>query len=125
MIVVADDTDVAIMLLYHLQNDVFDIYLLQERGKKCWSIKEAHSDVTCKDHLLFIHAWSGCDTTSSIFGKGKVTFMKMVQKSERMQTASEILCDFWATQDEIREASKNIFVEMYGGTKDSLLRRLR
>ena len=57
VIVVADDTDVAIMLLYHLQNDVFDIYLLQEQGKKCWSIKEAHSDVTCKDHLLFIHAW--------------------------------------------------------------------
>ena len=26
---------------------------------------------TFKQHLLFVHAWSGCDTVSSVFGKGK------------------------------------------------------
>ena len=36
--VVADDTDM--MLLYHLNEKLFDIFLLQERGKKCWSMKD-------------------------------------------------------------------------------------
>ena len=63
--------------------------------------------------------------TSSVFEKGKVTLMKMVQKSENVQSASEIQCDHWATREEIREASMKIFVEMYGGTKECLLRKLR
>ena len=32
-------------------------------GNKCWSIKDiqcAFGDI--KEHLLFIHAWSGCDS---------------------------------------------------------------
>ena len=80
VVLAADDTDVGVMLLYHYQNQISDIYFLQERGKKCWSIKEDLKEVTCKEHLLFIYAWSGCDTTSSIFRKVKVTFMKMAQK---------------------------------------------
>ena len=51
--------------------------------------------------------------------------MKVVQKSENVQSASEIQCDHWATKEEIREASMKIFVEMYGGTKECLLRKLR
>ena len=26
-------------------------------------------------HILFIHAWSGCDTTSALYGQGKHDFM--------------------------------------------------
>ena len=111
VVLAADDTDVGVMLLYHYQNQISDIYFLQERGKKCWSIKEDLKEVTCKEHLLFIHAWSGCDTTSSIFRKVKVTFMKMAQKSENVQSVSEVMCDYCATKEEISVASMKIFVE--------------
>ena len=56
MVVAADDTDIEVMLLYHHQNRILDTYFFQERGKKYWSIKEALKEVTCKKHLLFIHA---------------------------------------------------------------------
>ena len=74
--------------------------------------------------MLFIHAWSGCDSTSSILGKGKPTFMKMVQKLKDIQTASEIMTDYWATEKEVGEATVKIFLEMYVGTKDSSSRKL-
>ena len=90
VVLAADDTDVGVMLLYHYQNQISDIYFLQERGKKCWSIKEDLKEVTCKEHLLFIHAWSGCDIRHQYLKKGKVTLMKVVQKSENVQSASEI-----------------------------------
>lgn len=50
--------------------------------------------------------------------------MKMVQKLESVQSSSEVMCDYWATKEEIREAYIKIFIEMYGGTKDFLLRKL-
>ena len=125
-IVVADDTDVATMLLYHWKDQLLEIYFLQERGKKCWSVKEAAQQIPLKDHLLFIHAWSGCDSTSSIFGKGKPSFMRLVQKSKEIQFASEeIMSDYWATEKEVGEAAVKIFTEVYGGTKYSTLRKLR
>ena len=71
VIVVVDDADAVVMLSYHYQNQTSDIYFLQERGKKCWSIKEALKEVTCKEHLLFIHAWSGCDIRHQYLKKGK------------------------------------------------------
>ena len=71
VIVVVDDADAVVMLSYHYQNQTSDIYFLQERGKKCWSIKEALKEVTCKEHLLFIHAWSGCDIRNQYLKKGK------------------------------------------------------
>ena len=41
VIVVPDDTDAVVMLSYNYQNQITDIYFLQERGKRCCSIKEA------------------------------------------------------------------------------------
>ena len=56
-----------------------NIYMLAETpnkkdvDRKFWKIenlvKEGGQDVT--SHILFIHAWSGCDTTSAIYGQGK------------------------------------------------------
>ena len=61
--VVADDTDVAVMLIYHWNEELSDIYFHAERGDKCWSIREAlKSLLLIKQHILFIHAWSGCDS---------------------------------------------------------------
>ena len=71
VIVVVSDTDALVMLLNHYQNQISDIYFLQEQGKKCWSIKEALKDVTCKEHLLFIHAWSDATLCHQYFEKRK------------------------------------------------------
>ena len=38
VMVVADDTDVAVMLIYHWNEELSDIYFHTERGDKCWSI---------------------------------------------------------------------------------------
>ena len=51
--------------------------------------------------------------------------MKMVQKSKDIQTASEIIADYWAIEEKVGEAAVKIFLEIYGGTKDSSLRKLR
>ena len=126
VIVVADDTDIAVMLLYHWSKDLFNIFLLQERGKKCWSMQECQSQLSdMKDHLLFVHAWSGCDSTSAILGKGKPTFFNLVKKDPIIQSASETMSDFWAARNEVGEAAVNIFIKLYGGKENCSLQKLR
>ena len=121
--VVADDTDIAVMLLYHWEDKMSPIYFLQERGKKCWSIKNLQCEIaSIKPYLLFIHAWSGCDTTSALFGKGKPSFLKLVSKSKQLQKASDVMNDFWATREEVSESAMLTFASIYGNEKKDLTR---
>ena len=121
VVVVADDTDVAIMLLHHCKEDHHDIFLLQQSAGKCWSILECSRKIPdIKQHLLFIHAWSGCDSTSTTHGKGKVNFLNLIRKSKKLQSASETMMSPWAEQSTIGDLAIGIFVDLYGGRNQNL-----
>ena len=80
--VVADDTDIVVMLVHHWQENMSEVYFLQERWSKTWSVKHASSrNEIIKEHLLFLHSWTGCDTTSTVLDKGKVVcILKLVRR---------------------------------------------
>ena len=57
------------------------LYMLSEAsnkgGNEIWKIEDlvkSTGDVITS-HILFIHAWSGCDTTSAMFGQGNLQFV--------------------------------------------------
>lgn len=75
-------------------------------------------------HILFLHAWTGCDTTSATFVHGKTSLIKKIQSSKELQSLSECICDPWATQDQVAKAGCEVFVIMYGG-KNINLNKLR
>ena len=76
--VVTDDTDVAVMLLYHWHLNLHDVIFSSDRSHKSWSISECIKKLSpkIKYMILFIHAFTGCDITSSIFGLGKPSVLK-------------------------------------------------
>ena len=86
--VVVDDTDVLVLLMYHWKQNMADIYFLSKAGEKLkiWRISDlvglAGPMVT--SHLLFLHVWSDCDTTSATFEQGKVSLMKRLKQSEEI-----------------------------------------
>lgn len=125
--VIADDTDIVIMLLHHWKPDTHDdIYFVQERFNKAWSIKEANPSIEdIKEDLLFLHAWSGCDTTSSILDKGKRSLVTSLRKSETLKESSAIISNVRSSQNEVGEASIAAFKIWYGGNEDSTLTTLR
>ena len=82
--VVADDTDIAVMLVHHWQSNMSDVYFFQERWNKASNIKDASSkSEDIKQHLLFVHAWSCCDTVFSVLGKGKQNWPTTSQTKNR------------------------------------------
>ena len=80
--VIANDTDIMVMLFYHWQDDMASIFIQKVTGGAkrqlvgpsiIHSIQDVSAEVDplIKNNILFIHAWSGCDTTSSTFGNNK------------------------------------------------------
>ena len=81
--VVADDTDILVLLLHHWQPSMANIYLRNEPKKNkpftLVNIRERAKMLKpiVKDNLLFIHVWGGCDTTSATYGHGKIRILKL------------------------------------------------
>ena len=66
--------------------------------------------------LLFIHAITGCDTTSRPFGIGKAAAFKKIRKSPEMKRLAAV---FYETRDRnvdnILSAGEKVIVHLYGG----------
>jgi len=81
--VVADDTDVFVMLLYYYKVRQVTCNLVMigtSSGRKCVDIKgtvEKHGDII--DHILPAHVLSGCDSISSLWGIGKERVLKVLR----------------------------------------------
>ena len=125
-VVVADNTDIAIMLLYHWKDQMCDFLFYTAQLQKAWSLSAVSQKINyCKDHLLFVHAWSGCDTVSAPFGKGKVGFLKLVEKNEELKEISQIMNNILADKTLMGALSIRIFEIMYFGKKNDSLTTLR
>ena len=131
--VVADDTDILVLLLYHFKSELSDIYVRsepkkgQKKGLKLYRVcdvwNQVGSDIV--KHSLFIHAWGGCDTTSAMFGQGEIAILKKVQHSEEIRKISDVFNSYSATQTHIIEAGLKLLVMLYGGKSTDTLNSLR
>ena len=72
--IVAEDIDIFVLLSGLTPIDK-KVYLLKPgKGQKIANVYSSHSlnkFPFCKKYILFFHAATGCDTTSSFFGKAK------------------------------------------------------
>ena len=92
------DTDLLVLLLYYAEEDGEDLYFRSDKNKEKKNVydikllKRLISDDICSD-LLFVHAFSGCDTTSRIFGVGKKSvFNKVTHVDSVLQASSRAFC---------------------------------
>ena len=78
IVVVAGDTDILVLLMFHWKEGINMHMLAETPNKKDVYreflkienlVKEAGEVVT--SHILFMHAWAGWDTTSAIYGQGE------------------------------------------------------
>lgn len=121
--VVADDTDILVLLLNMWEPSMSDVVLRHEARKsikkdlELISVKETVTllpDHVCRN-ILFIHAWGGCDTTSAAFGQGKTAVMKLVeQNSNFIQKICSTFNDPFATKEQVSTAGVQLAIRTYG-----------
>uniref|UniRef100_A0A8D8WE27 Uncharacterized protein n=1 Tax=Cacopsylla melanoneura TaxID=428564 RepID=A0A8D8WE27_9HEMI len=78
------------------------------------------------ENILFVHAFTGCDTTSSAFKKSKVIFCRLYLKSPDLKEAAAVFSDPSASQEDVHKAGITCFLKWYGApTKETSLNAYR
>ena len=126
-VVWAEDTDIIVMLAYHWNNALGKMYIcMQKKRKKIvtasspkfYAVSSIVPSNAHKEHLLFAHAYMGCDTTSGFFGKGKVRILKLL-KDKKMKEIASVFGDTSASPALIGEGGIQVATKLFGGRKES------
>lgn len=131
--VVANDTDILVLLIYHFQSSMCDIFLHCEVSSRTSgrlsvsSIRDIRSAIgdNAAEQILAIHAVSGCDSTSALYGQGKGSVWKKVTGSQQFRPLTDVInaCD--ASHESVVAAGLQFLVLLYGGRKYDSLNSLR
>ena len=126
--VVADDTDILVLLIYHWKINMAILYFKSEAKKMMWKVQDlrATAGKSLTSHIHFIHAWSGCDTTSATFGQGRTFLPKNFHGKgfEELQHISSIFSESQITPEDVVKAGSHVFVNLYGGKNGQSLNNL-
>ena len=80
--IIADDTDIAVLLWFHWNHGLKDITLTSNTSQKSWSMRQSCQclQLDLKDSILFVHALSciGKVTVFKIFKSMTATFFEML-----------------------------------------------
>lgn len=115
--VVATDTDVLTLLVSRAEVS-YDLYMLMMSVSKSMSKIHNISDIQekigeLKDVLLFAHAISGCDTTSSLYRKGKKKTFKLLQNNPHLRQTVSVFNNSCASHEQIGNAGEIFVLNLY------------
>lgn len=71
--------------------------------------------------ILLVHAISGCDTTSALYKKGKVSIYKTLEKNADLrQKLSNIFYNFNSTKQQIEACGEEVLLYLYSSSSSTL-----
>ena len=117
--VIADDTDVFVLLLSKVSKvAICGIYLKQPKAERLINISSIVGLIQEEKlkKILLLHAMSGCDTTSLLFGVGKTKLYKK-EILEKHEDLSDVFYNSESTISEIISAGEKIIMELYSEAK--------
>ena len=135
VVLVGEDTDLLILLLFHLTPDHCPVYFTSTKSStaksppKVWNISAVKTELGAEvcSQILFAHAFGGCDTTSSLYSLGKSLPLKKVMESAVFLEQAHVFSSIPDRDSEkkVTEAGEKAFVVLYGGKVEDSLDSLR
>jgi len=124
--VIGEDTDILVLLCYHAQSDSKKIFLRsdtkQAKPKHLWDIHKTQSlltTTTC-ELLPFLHAVTGCDTTSKIYGVSKPAALKLLSTNKIFQEVARSFVTSQSRQDVVTHGEKVVMMLLAGDPHQNL-----
>lgn len=128
VVVVGEDTDLLIML-NALATPSANIYFSKPgRGttpSKVYGPNSFKLADNIRRPLIFLHAISGCDTTSALFKQGKKKVVKLLVKNECLLEEIKPFFEHDTKAEAIAEAGLRFLTTLYGGRAGDTLDKLR
>ena len=133
VVVIGEDTDLLILLCHHVNQALNTVIFRSDakfmsRKQRVWDIQrlqQALGGEVCQA-LPFMHAITGCDTTSRLFGVGKgILTLKKLQEARIFTEAVDVFSKRTATVEEVVSAGERAIASLYNGNPTDTLDELR
>ena len=122
-VLVGDDTDLLVLLIYHAKNVRHNVFFRPEtrrasqKGNRCWNIPAMRALLgsVVTNNIMFLHAILGCDTTSGVYGLGKKLSISKIKSDSQFQDQAKVFMSQGANKDDIISAGETALVFLYNG----------
>ena len=125
VVLVADDDDTDVFLLALAFCDDIDTHLYLKCGTLARAsyidvqkVSTTLGPLVCKD-LLGMHAYTGCDSVSSLAGQGKIASLKLLKQDTELQSTFADLGAMWGVSESLLNKLEAFTCQMYA-TKTSV-----
>lgn len=127
IVVVGQDTDLFVLLLGLPQCQNVQLFFHKPSGTpSSYDISKIREEIgDMKDVILFLHAITGCDTTSSLFGKGKINAYKLLSLSNDLRAKALQFYEKQADKNILKEVGETFVLKLYGCTRSTSLNESR
>ena len=116
VIVVGTDTDILVMLISIAPHNANIYMLCSVNPIQLFNIQELQSThVSIRHHLLFAHAITGSDTTSSMYMKGKIKCLDILSSQDDADYLDAFTSPY-STNEEIAHAGQKFLLRLYGAS---------
>lgn len=123
--VLADDTDVYTLLLYHYLEQGLQTLMVMESPIKERAVVDIRATVEKNKSIiptmLAAHALTGCDTVSACFGIGKGTMLKVLKSGHPLN----VLGNVDAAWPDVMEQATQFMAACYGQRKSNSMSEVR
>lgn len=119
VVVVGQDVDLLTLITALTPEDKNVLMLKEAQGnipRKVYSSQEIQqSNVlrNIKESVMFAHSFSGCDTTSSFYGQGKMKAVSLLNKYDHFQDIVAVFNNPLSTHDEVAAAGEKFILALY------------
>lgn len=124
VIIQTSDTDVELLACYH-KKDINCRIILVKSG----NVRNKYVDINCveenldpflRNALLGLHAFTGCDSTSSFMRKGKLKPLKLITENPSHREAMAQLGNSFEVTNDLHHAMEMFVSDLYGFPGDSV-----
>ena len=125
VVVVGTDADLLVMLVVRATSSINMFMLCHRNPITLYSVEPLHQALrSTRQHLLYIHALTGCDTTSVLYEQGKVKASKLAQKQDaNMCTHMDVFSLHSSTREDVTTAGEQFLLVLYGAGQFATLNK--
>ncbi|KAE9528592.1 hypothetical protein AGLY_012167 [Aphis glycines] len=118
--VVGDDVDLFVILTAHslATQEIFFLKPNKKNVEKKLYSSRSFDQHLIRDQILFLHAFSVCDTTSALSHKGKSSALKLMTKREYLRLATQIFNSQNVLREKLIENGIKFMLGIYGAPID-------
>ena len=126
VVVIGTDTDLLAILVARATPSMNLYMLCQDKPTTLFNVKEIQDTLgEIKQYILFIHAFTGCDTTSAIYNKGKSKALNLARTNRDLYLHMNMFVQDSSSHDDIAHAGEMFFLALYDAQKFSTLNKYR